>query len=149
MDKSSNTDSRSERRKDDDVREEESLLTAKQSFTKLVKFPVEAIFFFHVVGDEAASSVDESMRIVAALFNDGTGKSWYRATVLQRKPGKAKVLFVDHGNVATLPVATHLRPLDVILGTNRIPPVAKEAALAAIKTRGLDDDDGLGLLDFF
>ena len=53
-------------------------------------------------------------------------------------------MFVDHGNVATLPVATHLRPLDVILGTNRIPPVTKEAALAAIKTRGLDDDDGLG-----
>jgi hypothetical protein len=48
-------------------------------------------------------------------------------------------LFVDHGNVATLPGATHLRPLDVIIGTNCIPPVAKEA----IKTRGLDDDDGL------
>jgi len=119
-------------------------------------------FFFHVVGDEAASVINESMRIftaengtggspcdlkvgkvVAALFNDGTGKSWYRARVLERKPGKAKVLFVDHGNVATLPVATHLRPLDVILGTDRIPPVAKEAELAAIKTRGLDDDDGL------
>ena len=119
-------------------------------------------FFFHVVGDEAASVINESMRIftaengtggspcdlkvgkvVAALFNDGTGKSWYRARVLERKPGKAKVLFVDHGNVATLPVATHLRPLDVILGTDRIPPVAKEAVLAAIKTRGLDDDDGL------
>jgi len=33
MDKSSNTDSWSERRGEDDVREEESLLTAKQSFT--------------------------------------------------------------------------------------------------------------------
>jgi hypothetical protein len=50
---------------------------------------------------------------------------------------------VDHGNGATLPVATYLRPLDVILGTDRIPPVAKEAVLAAVKTRGLDDDDGL------
>jgi len=43
----------------------------------------------------------------------------------------------------SLPVATYLRPLDVILGTDRIPPVAKEAVLAAVKTRGLDDDDGL------
>jgi hypothetical protein len=33
--------------------------------------------------------------------------------------------------------------LDVILGTDRIPPVAKEAVLAAIKTRGLNGDDGL------
>jgi hypothetical protein len=68
-------------------------------------------FFFHVVGDEAASVrvrvINESMRIftaengtsgspcdlkvrivVAALFNDGTGESWYRARVLERKPGK-------------------------------------------------------------
>lgn len=113
------------------------------------------------MGDEAANVIAESMRIftaengasgapcdvkvgkvVAALFNDGNGKSWYRARVIERNPGKAKVLFVDHGNVATLPVATHLRPLDVTLGTDRIPPVAKEAVLAAIKTRGLDDDDG-------
>jgi staphylococcal nuclease domain-containing protein 1 len=88
-------------------------------------------------------------KVVSALFNDGTGKNWYRARVLERKPGKAKVLFVDHGNVATLPIATNLRPLDIFLRTDRIPPVAKEAVLAAIKTRGLDDDDGLGLLDCF
>eukprot|EP00979_Chaetoceros_neogracilis_P000601 scaffold142_cov208-Chaetoceros_neogracile.AAC.4 len=97
-----------------------------------------------VVGDSGHITLDISHpQMRTRSPQDGTGKSWYRATVLERKPGKAKVLFVDHGNVATLPVATRLRPLDVILGTNRIPPVAKEAALAAIKTRGLDDDDGL------
>lgn len=119
-------------------------------------------FFFHSVGDEAESVIDESMRIftaengtngapcdsktgkiVAALFNDGSGKSWYRARILEKKPGHAKVLFIDHGNVATVPMATHLRPLDSALGVDRIPPVAKEAVLAAIKTRGLDDDDGV------
>jgi len=115
-----------------------------------------------VVGGEAAKVVEESMRVftaangtsgapcdckvgktVAALFNDGNGKSWYRAKILERMPGQVKVLFVDHGNVAKLPVATHLRPLDIALGTERIPAIAKEAILAAIKTRGLDDDDGM------
>ncbi len=115
-----------------------------------------------MVGDEAASVIEESMRIftaengtrgapcdlkvgkvVAALFNDGSGKSWYRAKILEKRPGKAKVLFVDHGNVSTVPIATHLRPLDVTLDTTRIPAIAKEAILAITKTRGLDDDDGL------
>ena len=119
-------------------------------------------FFLHVVGDEAAKVIDESMKIftaengtsgapcdlkvgknVAALFNDGSGKSWYRAKIVEKKPGKAKVLFVDHGNIATLPIASHLRPLDITLGTDRIPAVAKEAVLAALKTRGVDDDDGV------
>lgn len=129
---------------------------------KLSEIRSGSSFFFHVVGDENAQVIDDSMKmfteekgingapcdlkvgnVVAALFNDGTGKSWYRAKILERKPGKAKVLFVDHGNVATLPIATHLRPLDDALSTRRVPPVAKEAVLAAIKTRGLDDDDGL------
>lgn len=124
-------------------------------------------FFFHIAGDEAESVIGESMRIftaengtngapcdsktgkiVAALFNDGSGKSWYRARILEKKPGHAKVLFIDHGNVATVPIATHLRPLENALGVDRIPPVAKEAILAAVKTRGLDDDDGLDAARF-
>ena len=80
---------------------------------------------------------------VAALFNDGGVKSWYRAKVLERRSGKAKILFVDHGNIATVPISSHLRPLDITLGTDRIPAVAKEGVLAATKTRGLDDDEGL------
>lgn len=119
-------------------------------------------FFFHVVGEEAAKVIDDSMKIftkqngtsgapcdlkvgkiVAALFNDGSGKSWYRGKILEKRAGKVKVLFVDHGNVATVPIASHLRPLDITLDTTRIPAVAKEAVLAAVKTRSLDDDDGL------
>ena len=119
-------------------------------------------FFFHVGGDEAAKVIEETMRIftaehgtngvpcdpkagkvVAALFNDGTGKSWYRAKILERKASQAKVLFLDHGNVANVQIATHLRPLEMTLGTDRIPAVAKEAILAGVKTRGLDDDDGI------
>lgn len=119
-------------------------------------------FFFHVVGDEAFNVIDKSMRIftddhglhggpcdprvgnvVAALFDDGSGKRWYRASVVERKAGLAKVLFVDYGNVASVPIATHLRPLDIQLGLDRIPAVAKEASLALTKTRGLDDEDGI------
>ena len=83
-------------------------------------------------------------KVVAALFDDGTGKSWYRAKIVERKGGaRVSVLFVDHGNVASVPVATHLRPLDASLGVDRIPPVAKEAVLALTLTRPVSDDEGV------
>lgn len=120
-------------------------------------------FFFRRVDDDSIRVVDESMKlftktngtsgapcdakagkVVAALFDDGTGKSWYRAKVVQRGDrGKVQVLFVDHGNEAAVPLATHLRPLDISLGTDKIPPVAHEAQLALTLTRPLDDDEGL------
>ena len=120
-------------------------------------------FFFRVVGDESARAIDESMRVftknngttattcdarpgklVAALFDDGSGKSWYRAKVLGRaERGKVPVLFVDHGNTCSVPVNTHLRPLDMTLGTDRVLAAAKEAHLALTVTRSLKEDDGL------
>jgi staphylococcal nuclease domain-containing protein 1 len=120
-------------------------------------------FFYHIVNDDAVKVVTESMKlftknngtsgapcdvkvnkVVAALFDDGAGKSWYRAKILERQSGaKVTVLFVDHGNVASVPVATHLRPLDMTLGTDRIPPVAKEACLAFTLTRPISDDNGV------
>lgn len=120
-------------------------------------------FFFRCVGDESAKAIDDSMKlftknngtsgapcdakvgkVVAALFDDGSGKSWYRAKVVQRGVGgKVQVLFVDHGNMAAVPLATHMRPLDMSLGTDRIPAVAKEAQLVMVLTRPIDDDEGL------
>jgi len=120
-------------------------------------------FFYQVAGNEAAKIIEDSMmqfttnngitaapcdlrkgKVVAALFNDGTGKKWYRAKITGRsEKGKAAVLFVDYGNVMQAPIATHLRPLDVELGTDRIPSVAKEGELACIKVRSIDDDDGI------
>lgn len=120
-------------------------------------------FFFQLVGDDAANVVEQSMKeftnsngtdgapcdvkinkIVAALFDDGTGKAWYRAKIIERKgSGKVAVLFIDHGNVATVPVSTHLRPLDDSLGTDRIAPVAREASLALVLTRSLETDEGV------
>ena len=120
-------------------------------------------FFYHTVKDPAPKVVDESMKkftekygiagapcdpkvgkVVAALFDDGTGKCWYRAKVVERKgPSRVSVLFIDHGNIATLPVATHLRPLDVSLTADRIPAVAKEAVLALTVCRSLDKDEGV------
>jgi staphylococcal nuclease domain-containing protein 1 len=126
-------------------------------------------FFYHVVGDEGVKVMDDSMKlftenngtaggpcdvkvnkVVAALFDDGNGKSWYRAKVLAREGGvKATVLFMDHGNVATVPIATHLRPLDLSLGPDRIPPVAKEATLALTLTRPLTDEYGMDAARMF
>lgn len=120
-------------------------------------------FYYHQVGDESAKVIDDSMKqftktngttgapcdvkpgkVVAALFDDGSGKSWYRAKVLQRGDrGKVQVLFVDHGNIATVPLSSHLRPLDVSLGTDRIPAVAHDAELALTLTRPISDDEGL------
>ena len=120
-------------------------------------------FFFRIVGDESAKIIDDSMveftrnngtrgapcdvkvgKVVAALFNDGSGKAWYRAKILERGAGgRVTVLFVDHGNVDTVSLSTHLRPLDMTLGTDRIPAVAKEAKLVLTRTRSLDDDEGV------
>jgi staphylococcal nuclease domain-containing protein 1 len=126
-------------------------------------------FFYHIVGDEALSAIDESMteftknngtsggpcdvkvgKVVAALFDDGTGKKWYRGKIVERKGTvTADVLFVDYGNVATVPVATHLRPLDMSLGIDRVPPVAREAVLALITTRSVDSDYGIDAARMF
>lgn len=120
-------------------------------------------FFFRVVGDESARAIDESMKIftgnngttgmecdvrpgkiVAALFDDGSGKAWYRAKILERSDrGRVQVLFIDHGNSASVPVSSHLRPLDMTLGTDKVPAVAKEAELALTLTRSLQEDEGL------
>lgn len=126
-------------------------------------------FFFRTVGDESAKVIDDSMKtfteqngaagapcdikpgkVVAALFNDGSSNSWYRAKVLEKtEKGKVKVLFVDHGNVAVVSPATHLRPLDLTLGTDKIPAVAKESVLVLIKVRPLDEDDGIDAARMF
>jgi len=126
-------------------------------------------FFFRVVDDESAKVIDDSMKIftdtngtdgapcdvkvgkvVAALFNDGATTSWYRAKIIEKAAkGKVKVLFIDHGNVAAVAQATHLRPLDMSLGTDRIPAVAKEAQLALAKVRPLEQDDGIDAARMF
>lgn len=89
-------------------------------------------------------------KVVAALFDDGSGKSWYRAKIVERKgPSKVSVLFIDHGNLATVPTATHLRPLDASLGSERIPPVATEAVLALTVTRPVNTDEGIDCARLF
>lgn len=126
-------------------------------------------FFFRVVGDESGKIIDDSMKVfteqngtdgapceikpgkvVAALFNDGSSNDWYRAKILEKATGgKVKVLFVDHGNEGTVKAATHLRPLDITLGTDQIPAVAKEGVLALTKVRPLEEDDGIDAARMF
>jgi staphylococcal nuclease domain-containing protein 1 len=89
-------------------------------------------------------------KVVAALFNDGSSNAWYRAKIIEKlSNGKVKVLFVDHGNVATVKAATHCRPLDVALGVENIPAAAKEAQLAMTKVRAVTDDDGIEAARYF
>jgi staphylococcal nuclease domain-containing protein 1 len=126
-------------------------------------------FFFRVVGDESAQVIDNSMKIftetngtlgapcdikvgkvVAALFNDGSSNAWYRAKIIEKLAnGKVKVLFVDHGNVATVKAASQCRPLDVALSTESIPAVAKEGQLAMTKVRSVTEDDGIEAARYF
>lgn len=95
-------------------------------------------------GTEGAPCDVKINKVVAAIFDDGTGKSWYRAKIVEKLAGnKVVALFVDHGNTATVSVATHLRPLDPSLGTDRIPPIAQEATLALTISRPLSDEYGI------
>eukprot|EP00577_Skeletonema_sp_RCC1716_P002625 CAMPEP_0113438738 /NCGR_PEP_ID=MMETSP0013_2-20120614/38104_1 /TAXON_ID=2843 ORGANISM="Skeletonema costatum, Strain 1716" /NCGR_SAMPLE_ID=MMETSP0013_2 /ASSEMBLY_ACC=CAM_ASM_000158 /LENGTH=930 /DNA_ID=CAMNT_0000329469 /DNA_START=47 /DNA_END=2839 /DNA_ORIENTATION=- /assembly_acc=CAM_ASM_000158 len=126
-------------------------------------------FFFRVNGDESAKVIDDSMKIftdtngtnaapcevkvgkvVAALFDDGASNSWYRAKVLEKTDkGKVRVLFIDHGNEAVVSPASHLRPLDMSLGTDQIPAVAKEGKLVFSKVRPIEEDDGIDAARMF
>lgn len=155
------------------VKDEPKANTFSQSDDEVIDIQISEIrsgnhFFFRTVGDESAKVIDDGMKIfteqngtngapcetkagklVAALFNDGSSSSWYRAKVIEKGDTKVKVLFVDHGNVATVPFSTHLRPLDVTLGTDQIPAVAKEAVLALTKVRPLEEDDGIDAARMF
>mmetsp|Transcript_42311 Transcript_42311/g.83075 ORF Transcript_42311/g.83075 Transcript_42311/m.83075 type:complete len:277 (-) Transcript_42311:52-882(-) len=119
--------------------------------------------FAHIVGDEAVEVIEENMKIfttrhgtsgapcearknsvVAALFDAGNGKSWYRARVIEKRTnGTALVLYIDHGNLAAVPIRSHIRPLEMSLNTDRVPAAAKELRLGLIATRDLSEDDGL------
>lgn len=119
-------------------------------------------FFFHDAVSGAADAMEDSMRtftaehgtngapcdvkvnkVVAALFDVGNGPSWYRAKILEKLGTKVKVLYVDHGNVATVSASSQLRPLDMSLGTDKIPPIATEASLALTRARSLNTDEGM------
>jgi len=150
------------------VKDEPKAKTFENAEDQLVNVQISEIrsgnhFFFRVIGDDSAKVIDDSMKlftenngtsgapceikpgkVVAALFKDGSTSSWYRAKIIeQTDKGKVKVLFVDHGNVATVSPASQLRPLDMTLGTDQIPAIAKEAVLAMTKVRSLEEDDGL------
>jgi staphylococcal nuclease domain-containing protein 1 len=81
-------------------------------------------------------------KMVAAMFDDGSGKAWYRAKVLERPgaDGSAMALFVDYGNVAKI-VVKQVRMLDPGLDT-AFPPAAKPATLALVRCRELNQDEG-------
>lgn len=79
-------------------------------------------------------------KLVACMFDDRQGKEWYRAKVLEKKGEGARVLYVDHGNVASVGVK-ECRMLDP--GIETIPFAANECELALVKCRGLEQDEGV------
>jgi len=155
------------------IEQEKPVAVAKQSNETVTSEQVTSIrvseirsathYFYHVVNDDAVKVVEESMKlfttnngtggapcdakvnkVVAALFDDGSGKSWYRAKIVEKVSAEmVKIVFIDHGNLAEVPVATHLRPLDDSLATDKIPAVAKEATLALALSRPLSDEYGI------
>ncbi|CAM9480909.1 unnamed protein product, partial [Ectocarpus fasciculatus] len=63
------------------------------------------------VGTSGATMEPRRGTLCAALFDDGNGPAWYRAKVLGSTPVGMRVLYVDHGNTATVK-SSSLRPLD-------------------------------------
>jgi len=80
-------------------------------------------FFVNMVGDDALSNIEGKMaafkdthglksgpvelrknKMVAAMFDDGSGMAWYRAKVVERPSadGSAMALFLDYGNVGKI-----------------------------------------------
>lgn len=80
-------------------------------------------------------------KLIAALFDDGSGPAWYRAKVIEKKAnGGAKILYVDHGNVSAV-TPKDCRILDGNL--EAIPYAATECELALTKARDLEHDEGV------
>jgi staphylococcal nuclease domain-containing protein 1 len=110
-------------------------------------------FYIQTIGPEA-EQLDELMKNLAVEtsdepYNPKVGElvkaqfvddAWYRARVKKATPEKEyDVFYVDYGNSETLP-ASRIRPLDASF--NELPPQAKEAQLAYIKTPSLEEEYG-------
>ena len=101
------------------------------------------------VGVKAGAPVDVKRGpLLAALFDDGSGLTWFRARVLEYSADKTsiKVVYVDYGNTATLSKA-QLRPLDAALTAT--PPLARPCELAFAQAPGLDADWGVEAAEHF
>mmetsp|Transcript_28764 Transcript_28764/g.37765 ORF Transcript_28764/g.37765 Transcript_28764/m.37765 type:complete len:904 (+) Transcript_28764:127-2838(+) len=117
-------------------------------------------YWMHISGDDGLQTVEEEMRqvlaqhgtagapsqlkkgsLVAALFDDGSGPSWYRAKVLalDQATTSATMLYIDHGNSAQV-AFSKTRPLPPTV--TAIPAAAKEAKLAVVKAPQLSEDYG-------
>jgi len=96
--------------------------------------------FKEVNGLQAGPVELRKNKLVACMFDDGNGMEWYRAKVLERKGDGARVLYVDHGNVASVNVK-ECRMLDS--GLETIPYATSECELALVKSRGLEHDEGV------
>jgi staphylococcal nuclease domain-containing protein 1 len=79
--------------------------------------------------------------LVAALFDDGSGKGWYRGKLVAVAKDKASatVKFIDYGNTSDMP-CDQLRPLDPADGI--IGAQAQECKLAYTKAPTLDQEYG-------
>jgi staphylococcal nuclease domain-containing protein 1 len=117
--------------------------------------------FVNITGDDTLTKVEEKMaqfkethglaagpvemrkgKVIAAMFDDGSGMAWYRAKVVERpaSDGSARVWFMDYGNSGKI-TNKQIRMLDA--GIDTLPAAAKEVNLALVRCRPLTSDDGI------
>eukprot|EP01138_Halocafeteria_seosinensis_P007850 gb/GECG01008020.1/.p1 GENE.gb/GECG01008020.1/~~gb/GECG01008020.1/.p1 ORF type:complete len:921 (+),score=174.17 gb/GECG01008020.1/:1-2763(+) len=119
-------------------------------------------FFVHAQDDmENLRKVEEEMRqmkeehgethavvdprrgkVVAALFDDGSGLSWFRARIDGKGSGRDEyaVTYIDYGNRGSVPL-TKMRPLPSS-HLEKLPPLARGCRLAFVKSPQLDEEFG-------
>jgi staphylococcal nuclease domain-containing protein 1 len=76
--------------------------------------------------------------MVAALFDDGTGPSWFRARIDGKEGEAFRVTYVDFGNQGEVK-RTELRPLPPAVAS--VPPLARECRLAFVRARAPSEDE--------
>ena len=93
-------------------------------------------------GEAHAAVEPRRGKVVASLFDDGTGLKWFRARVDGRgeKEDEFAVTYIDYGNRGSVPV-TKMRPLRQP-EMEKIPPLARACRLAFVKSPSLDEEFG-------
>ena len=93
------------------------------------------------IGTNAGAPVgsNNAGTLCAAVFNDGSGDSWFRAKIVKVTGTEATVRFIDYGNSATVPLSK-IRPLDDELVS--VPAQARPCCLAYIRTPELNEECG-------
>jgi staphylococcal nuclease domain-containing protein 1 len=93
-----------------------------------------------IVDDNNESYKPKIGELVKAQFS--VDNEWYRAKVLEEVDGEYSIIYIDYGNMETIP-SNKIRKLHPNFNTQKLRPQAYEAQLAYIIPPKLSDDYGL------